>query len=106
LKYYNKVTNKHLRNLKTVIFDGGGEFNSNEFLKFLSDKGISVQVTAPYTPQQSAVAERANCTTSEKARCLLKQANLPSEYWGEAVNMAVFLENFTPIWKLKWKTPY
>ncbi|PLW48871.1 hypothetical protein PCASD_02750 [Puccinia coronata f. sp. avenae] len=106
LKYYNEVTNKHTCNIKTVIFDGGGEFNSKEFLSFLSDKGISVQVTAPYTPQHNAVAKQANWTTSKKARCLLKQANLPSKYWGEAVNTAVFLENVTPVRKLKWKTPY
>jgi transposase InsO family protein len=106
LKYYNEVTNKHTCNIKTIIFDGGGKFNSKEFLGFLSDKGVAVQVTAPYTPQQNTVAERANHTTSEKARCMLKQANLPSEYWGEVVNTAVFLKNITPIQKLKWKTPY
>jgi hypothetical protein len=106
LQYYNEVTNHHSRQIKTVIFDGGGEFNSKEFLTFLKEKGITVQVTAPYTPQQNSVAERANCTTSEKARCLLKQANMPSEYWAEAVTTAVFLENITPARQLKWKTPY
>jgi hypothetical protein len=106
MKYYNKVTNHHTTTIKTVIFDGGGKFNSKEFLSFLSNKGITVQVTAPYTPQQNSVAERANRTTSEKARCLLKQAKLPSNYWAEAVTTAVFLENVTPLRKLKWKTPY
>ncbi|PLW36746.1 hypothetical protein PCANC_14583 [Puccinia coronata f. sp. avenae] len=106
MQYYLDVTNHHKSNIETVIFDGGGEFNSKEFLTFLKSKGITVQVTAPYTPQQNPVAERANRTTSEKARCLLKQAKLTSEYWAEAVSTAVFLENVTPVRSLRWSTPY
>jgi transposase InsO family protein len=53
------------------VFDGGGEFNSKEFLSFLSEKGVQVQVTAPHTPQQNAVAKRGNRTTSKKARAML-----------------------------------
>ncbi|KAI7942703.1 hypothetical protein MJO28_012730 [Puccinia striiformis f. sp. tritici] len=106
LQYYNEVTNFHSTTIKNVIFDGGGEFNSHEFLDFLKSKGISVQVTAPYTPQQNSVAERGNRSTSEKTRCLLKQAQLPSEYWAEAVSTAVLLENITPMRKLKWDTPH
>jgi hypothetical protein len=102
MEYYNKVTNHHSTNIQTVIFDGGGEFNSNQFLSFLKSKGITVQVTAPYTPQKNAVVERENRTTSEKARCLLKQSHLPSEYWAKAVSTAIF----SPVCKLKWKTPY
>ena len=37
---------------------------------------------------------------------MLKQANLPSKYWAEAVSTAIFLENITPMRKLNWKTPY
>jgi hypothetical protein len=79
MKYYLEVTNHHARNIETILFDGGGEFNSKEFLAFLTSKGITVQVTAPYTPQQNTIAKRANRTTSEKARCMLKQAKLPSK---------------------------
>jgi transposase InsO family protein len=71
LKYYAKVTNHHSANINPVVFDGGGEFNSKEFLSFLSEKGVQVQVTAPHTPQQNAVAKRGNRTTSKKARAML-----------------------------------
>lgn len=104
--YYNEVTSYHNCEIKNVIFDGRGEFNSHEFLNFLKQKAVKFQVTAPYTPQQNSVAERGNRTTSEKARCLLKQANLPSTYWAEAITTSVFLENITPTENLKWKYPY
>jgi transposase InsO family protein len=106
LKYYSEFTNHHSTNIHTVAFDGGGEFNSNESLGFLSEKGMQVQVTAPYTPQQNAVAKRGNQTTRKKARAMLRQANLPPTYWGEAVSTAVFLDNVTPASNLNWDTPH
>jgi hypothetical protein len=106
LQYYAEVTNHHSLNINTVIFDGGGEFNSKEFTTFLKEKGIQIQVTAPHTPQQNAVAERGNRTTSEKTRALLRQANLPPQYWAEAVSTAIFLENITPTRTINWQTPY
>ncbi|PLW53680.1 hypothetical protein PCANC_04321 [Puccinia coronata f. sp. avenae] len=109
--YYFKITDAfsyfcHKCSIVNVITDGGGEFTSNEFEKFFSDNGITHHVTAPYTPQQNSVAERGNRTTSEKARALLKEANLPPELWGEAVATAVLYENITPTCKIKWKTPH
>lgn len=62
--------------------------------------------TAPYTPEQNGVSERGNRTTTEKARTLLKQARLPSEFWGEAVSTAVSFENLTPIAKAGFKSPH
>lgn len=92
---------KNLENIKSatiknVVCDGGGEFNSKEFLSFFEEKNITVHITSPHTPQQNSVAKRGNCITSEKAKALLKQAGLPSTYWAEAVVTAVFLENVTP----------
>ena len=60
MQYYHEVTNHHRANIKTIVFDGGGEFNSKEFTSFLKDKGITIHVTAPYTPQQNSVVERGN----------------------------------------------
>lgn len=65
-----------------------------------------MHLTSPYTPQQNPVAERGNRTTVEKARAMLKQAGLPSEYWAEAVSTVVYLENLTPIASQGFKTPY
>lgn len=63
-------------------------------------------LTAPHTPQQNPVSEIGNRTTVEKARALLKNAGLPSEYWAEAGATAVYLENRTPIASRKFLTPY
>jgi hypothetical protein len=105
-RYYAMVTVSQGRPIKNVVTDGGGNFNSNEFKQFLSDKGVTVHISAPYTPQQNPIAERGNCTTTEKARALLKQANVSHSLWGYAVKTAVFLENVTLTWKNDWVSSY
>lgn len=82
------------------------EFTSHEFEEFYKQYSITHQVTAPYTPQQNSVAEQGNRTTSEKAQALLKEENLPSTLWGEAVTTEVLYKNITPTCKIKWKSPY
>ena len=37
--------------------DGGGEYDSHEFLDFCKQHGIQRQFTTRYTPQQNGVAE-------------------------------------------------
>lgn len=95
-------TGKRIKILRT---DNGGEYLSSNFSNFLKSAGIKRQLTAPYTPQQNGVAERANRTVVEMARCMLLDASLPEFLWGEAVNTAVYLRNRSPTKALKNQTP-
>ena len=63
--------------LKCLRSDNGGEYASNEFKSYCSEKGIRHEKTVPGIPQQNGVAERMNCIIVEKIRCMLKMANLP-----------------------------
>ncbi|GAU39052.1 hypothetical protein TSUD_396570 [Trifolium subterraneum] len=91
--------------LKTLRTDGGGEYNSNEFKTFCEEKGITHEVTAPYTPQHNGLAERRNRTLLNMARCMLKGKGLPKNLWGEAVNAAAYVLNRCPTQKMKDNTP-
>ncbi len=51
--------------IKTLLSDKGGEFVSKKFDDFLHECGIQQQTSAPYTPQQNGVVERANRTIME-----------------------------------------
>ena len=55
------------RNFDLVVlqFDGAREYTSPEVKKFLLDKGVITQVTAPYTPESDGVAERTNGIISD-----------------------------------------
>ncbi|CAJ2633694.1 unnamed protein product [Trifolium pratense] len=91
--------------IKAIRSDRGGEFTSNEFLKYCEDNGIRRQLTVPRSPQQNGVAERKNRTILEMARSMLKSKRLPKELWAEAVACAVYLSNRSPTRSVLGKTP-
>src|SRR5262249_8895501 len=90
-----EVENQAERKIKILRSDNGGEYTSNEFENFLSDAGIIHQVSTPHTPQQNGVSERANRTIVEMVRCMLNRCGLPTKFWAEAANAAVYILNRT-----------
>jgi len=90
------VKNQTGHRIKRLVNDGGGEYIGSDFKNFLDSEGILMDITAPYTPQQNAISESGNRTTTERARCLLIDANQPKSFWAEAINTSVYIENQCP----------
>jgi len=65
---------------------------------------LSTRHHAP-TPSNKSVAERMNRTLVERSRCLLIDAELEKRFWGEAVNMAVYVVNRSVNRSLGGKVP-
>jgi hypothetical protein len=76
------------------------------FDNWAASKGILVQRSAPYSPQQNGVAERAGLTLVERARTMRIHANLPETLWPEAIKTAVYMTNHCLIRLIDWKTLY
>lgn len=85
--------------------DNGREYISAKFKTECERKGIRIEYTVPYTPQQNGVAERMNRTIIERARCLILNSRLSKRFWTEAVLTAVYLINRNPTEALKDKVP-
>jgi len=92
-------------NIECLRTDRGGEFTSKEFEKFCSENGVKRQLTAAYNPQQNGVAERKNRTIMEMVRSILSMKKVPKEFWPEAVNWAVYVQNRSPTIAVKNSTP-
>lgn len=92
--------------IKKIRSDNAKEYLSKEFTNFLKEEGISRQLSVEYTPQQNGVAERANRTLVEMARCMLLHAQLPYSLWAEAVNAAAYVRNRCPTKALNKVTPH
>ncbi|NBX97749.1 hypothetical protein EBQ81_02685, partial [bacterium] len=90
------VENSTGRKIKALRSDRGTEYINKDMQSFLAEHGIRHDKTAPYTPQQNGVAERANRTIMECARSMLHSKGLPTELWAEAVATAVMLKNMSP----------
>jgi Reverse transcriptase (RNA-dependent DNA polymerase) len=80
---------KHLRT------DGGGEYE-REVKKFLHETGIIHQPTPAYAHESNGMAERLNRTLNEMARAMLIQANMPQQFWDEAIQTAAYVKNMLP----------
>lgn len=106
-EYNAKFTAHFGVKIARIRCDNGGEYTSKAFRTFCRGEGISMEFTAPYTPQQNGVAERMNRTLLDKARSMVFDAGLPKSLWGEAVLTAAYLSNRSPSSALDvQKTPY
>lgn len=104
-KFKALVENQTGNRIHILRTDNGTEYVSEKFEKFLASNGIQHQTTCPYAAQQNGVSERYNRTITEKARCLLYDADLPKIYWAEAMNMAIYLINRSVCTAWSDKTP-
>jgi hypothetical protein len=68
--------------------------------------GTQYEPAPPYTQHKNGVSERMLETLNTKARALMIDANLPSNFWAEAINAAVYLHQRTPTKALNGMTPY
>ena len=106
-QYEAHAINECGQQIGTLRSDNGGEYMSREFESYLNTRGIHHELTAPYSPAQNGVSERANRTLMESARAMMAQAGLPEKYWAEAVSTAAYLKNRTPTRSVaEKKTPY
>jgi hypothetical protein len=101
-----EAENQTKKSLKIIISDGGGEFNNQLFTDFCSEFGIVHHFSPPYTPQNNGMAERANKSIVEKARCMLTQAKLSAKSWAEAINTATEICNALPSRSRNFLIPY
>ncbi|CAI7910703.1 unnamed protein product [Closterium sp. NIES-54] len=71
--------------------DRGGEFLGKEFIDFVDDKGIIHDLTCPYTPQQSSMAEREMRTAVESVRTMLLHMGVQHHWWHLALRQAIWM---------------
>ena len=103
--FKNEVHNHLGKNIKTLQFDRGGEYLSQNFDDHLKDCGIVSQLTPPGTPQWNGVSERRNRTLLDMVQFMMSRTDLPISFWGYALECATFLLHRIPSKAIE-KTPY
>ena len=91
--------------IKCLRSDGGGEYFSHEFSRFLDGQGVKRQFTCRYTPQQNGVAKGKNRHIAKIAHALMSEKEMPQYYWAEAVHTAIYIMNKTPTAAIHDVTP-
>ncbi|KAK8694436.1 hypothetical protein V6N13_071988 [Hibiscus sabdariffa] len=104
-EFKNEVQNQHGKSIKALRSDRGGEYLSQDFDELLKECGIVSQLTPPGTTQWNGVSERRNRTLLDMVRSMMSHIDLPSSFWGYALETAAFTLNRVPS-KSVQKTPY
>ena len=91
---------------RTLRTDCAGEYESAWFTKYLKDKGIHQEFSAPHCQSQNGLAERAIGTLSDMANCMLVESGLQRKYWSYAIKYAAKVSNVTPTSALNGLTSY
>ena len=76
---------------KWMRFDNGTELINTEMKAWAGQRGIELEVTAPYSQSQNGVAERFNHTHMELAWAMLFAKGLPEFLWDQAITHANYL---------------
>jgi transposase InsO family protein len=92
--------------IKSLQDDKGGEFMSNEFTSYCDKNGIVRRHSTRNRPQQNGTAENANRVASDRITALLAEANLPMQFWAEALAALIHIWNRCPTASLDGKTPW
>ena len=102
LKLLENQTGHRVQRLRC---DNGSEYINADLKAFCSNKGIQMETTVRYTPEQNGAAERLNRTLMDKVRPMLAATGLPKYLWAEAAVTANYLRNRSPVTG-RDKTPY
>lgn len=89
-----------------VRTDNGGEFTGKILHEFFAAKGITHELTVPYSSSQNGAVERAHGVLQTKVRSLLIGGRVPPYLWSEALLCAAYLHNRLPVPGRKGKIPY
>ena len=76
------------------------------FVSRLSQDGVQVRFSCPYTHEQNGVAERKHRSIVEMGLTLLAHSDLPLKFWVEAFVATVFLINNLPTQVLNFLSPF
>ena len=101
-----KIKQKFGRAPTYMRVNNGKELVNDEIIQFCRKEGITIEMTAPYSPFQNGVAECFNQTLIELVCTMLIAKGLPTFLWDEAIFHAVYIQNQSPTKALKGKTPH
>ena len=100
------VENASGRKIQSLIYNNLGEYIKSEFLQICANKGIQIQHSIPYTPQQNGVAERKNRALKEMTTYMMEAKGLAEKIWNEDMNVYSHIWNRVPHSSMKLKTHF
>ena len=76
--------------------DDAAEWESEDFQAFITEWGLTMEISAPYAHEQNGKAERHNRILLDILRSLLIQSRLPDTFWPVILPLALLHKNIAP----------
>jgi len=76
--------------------NGRVEYDNKTCWYVLAARGTTYEPCPAYAHHKNSVAEQMICTNTEKARAMMIDSQASIQFWGEAVNTAVYLHQRSP----------
>ena len=76
--------------------DDAAEWESEDFQAFITEWGLTTEISAPYAHEQNGKAERHNRIILNILRSLLFQSRLPDTFWPVILPLALLHKNMAP----------
>ena len=104
-EYVGVIEAKHGQTPRYMCFDNAPDLVGSEIRSWAANKGIVIEMTAPYSPAQNGIAKQFNRTLLESGRAMLIAKGLPAFLWDEVVSHAIYIQNQSPTKALDGMTP-
>jgi hypothetical protein len=91
--------------IRRVRLDNGTEYGGSALKAFCDLRNITLELTAPYSPEQNGLAEAIQRLITSRARRMAIGSGIPAQYWPEICRTAVYLHNRTPSSALGGQSP-
>ena len=88
--------------MKFYRSDNACELLSQQIVKFLRDRNITISPSPPYTHNGNSIIERSNRTVFEPAFAMILESGLPHFLWPYAVMHSCFMHNILPTNTTEW----
>ncbi|OWZ00879.1 DNA binding protein [Phytophthora megakarya] len=92
--------------IEVFVSDEGRELVNKTFRAFLRSKGVELNWTNSYSPEENGLVEKMNGVVLSRVRSMLTTVDLPDLLWGEAFACAVEVRNVSPSCARAGETPY
>lgn len=106
LSFHAYVNTQYQLPLISFQTNNGKEFDNYAFQAYLTQHGIAIRLSCPYTSSQNGKAEWIIRTLNDCVRSLLIHAGMPSSFWVEALSTATYLINHRPYQATGRLTPF
>lgn len=106
VKYLHRTDHFHGKKIRILKLDQVGEYLSNDFNKYLSEKGVIFERAPPKTFWQNSMPEHLNSSLLEWATSVMIDAGLQKHLWDEIVMSMSLIIKMSPSPKLDMKILY